>query len=140
MKVDVIQDIPSQESQSEQWKLWHEALRKRFGRDRANNLWLEAWQRRGDDEANDEDLRTYLLKQGIRLDKDWKDAAVDFGSGVVTGVGDIFGTIRRNMMILAILVLVIVAGVLVAILKNPELLKTAVSLHPAGRASKLLKK
>lgn len=140
MKVDVINDIPSRDSASEQWKLWHEALRKRFGRSRANNLWLEAWQRRGDDEANDEELRGYLLKQGISLDKDWKDAAVDFGSDVITGVGDVFGSLRRNMMIIAILILVIVAGVIYAAIKNPELLKTAASLHPAGRASKLLKK
>ena len=133
----VINDIPSRYSTSEQWKLWHEALKKEFGRDRANNLWLEAWSKRGDNDANDEELRTYLAKQGVSLEKDWADAAVDFGAGVVGSVGDIFATIRRNMMIMAIIALVIVVGVLLAVMKNPELVKTVASFTPAGRAGKL---
>ncbi len=138
-KLDVINDMPTRQSTSEQWKLWHEAIRKEFGRDRANNLWLDAWEMRGNNEANDEQLRGYLLKQGISLDKDWQDAAVDFGSSVVGGIGDVFGSIRRNMMIVAILILVIVAGVLLAVIRNPQLIQQAASLHPAGRAAKLSK-
>ncbi len=136
----VINDLPSRYSTAEQWKLWHEALKKEFGRDRANNLWLEAWQQRGDNAANNEELRTYLAKQGVNLDKDWQDAAVNFGAGVVGGIGDVFASIRRNMMIMAIIALVIVVGVLFALMKNPELIKTAVSLTPAGRAGKLAKR
>ena len=135
--LDVVDDMPTRSSTSEQWKLWHQAIKKEFGRDRANNLWLDAWEMRGNTEANDEELRLYLKKQGISLEKDFSDAVVDFGAGIVEGIGDFYESIRRNMMIVAILALVIVVGVLLALIKNPELVKTAISLTPAGRAGKI---
>lgn len=138
-RLHVINDMPTRSSSAEQWQLWHKAILTEFGRDRANNLWLEAWEKRGNNQANDEELRAYLQKNGISLDKDWQDATVDFAAGVVGGLGDFIGNIQRNIMIVGILVLVIIAGLLVAVAKNPELLQQAASLTPAGRAGKLAK-
>ncbi|MGB3548325.1 MAG: hypothetical protein WBA17_15235 [Saprospiraceae bacterium] len=129
--IDVIDDIPKEHSSAEHWEQWYRSLKEDFGRDRANYVFMLAWERRGSDAANTEELRAYLARQGITLAADWKDIAVDFAGGVVNSVGDYFGTIRRNLMIVGIIALVIVAGIVYMILKNPEL---AINLTPQGRA------
>ena len=131
-RVDVIKDIPTISSTAESWEQWYRALKADFGRDRANHLFTEAWLKRGSDAANTEELRAYLLKQGITLEADWKDIAVGFSKSVVGGVGDYFDALQRNLMIVGIIILVIVAALIYAVIKNPEL---ALSLTPQGRVA-----
>lgn len=138
--IDVLYDMPTKFSSAQSWQLWHKALKSKFGRDKANYTFLEAWQRRGSYAANNEALRLYLKKQGIILDADWKDAAIDF-AGNPFGIVDYFTSMHRNMMIAGIVLLVVFLVMVIQVLRNPQ---GAISLMematPVGRAAKLARR
>lgn len=138
--IDVLFDMPTKTSSSEQWLMWHKALKKEFGPDKANHTFLEAWKKRGNDTANDEPLRLYLQKQGVKLSADWKDAAIDFAKNPF-GMGDFIDAVQRNLMIVGIVLLVLFVGIVWRVLANPEgAISLASNFTPMGRAAKMMRK
>ena len=104
--------IPSKESSSTSWITWHKALKSAIGKDDANVLFKKAWDQRGTDDANDEELRAYLAKQGITIDKDFTEAVIDvvtspldllsFGKDI--GKVMIYGSIVFVFLIMAVII------------------------------------
>jgi len=68
--VDPRKNIPDKSSNSGQWKSWHEALDNRYGKKMANEIWILAWNKRSSPNANDADLRRYMEKNGVIVERD----------------------------------------------------------------------
>jgi hypothetical protein len=119
-KVNVVDAIPTYNSTTDAWIQWHKELKSNFGKKMANNLWLKAWKIRGSSKLNTSDLRSYLDKQGIKLDTNAWDDIVDFGGGI----GDFIGNTFQAGQVLTIgLGVIIVGGIgmlVYNIAKNPN--------------------
>jgi hypothetical protein len=87
-KARVIESIPSKTSSSALWKEFHVELKDNYGKKQANAIFVKAWELRGgiDASANTNELRTYLEKQGITIDKNGLASIVDG----ITGAFDFF--------------------------------------------------
>lgn len=89
-KPSVISSMPGYNSPAENWIQWHRDLKSNFGKKIANGLWLKAWRIRGTSSANTNDLRTYMEKQGVKIDSSAWDKVVDLGADITDAFGDIF--------------------------------------------------
>lgn len=85
--IDVINSIPVQSSQSADWIQWHKALKKRFGKLQANQLWLKAWGFRGTSNSNTSELRSYMKDNGVTLDTNILGKAKDIQNSVFDTIG-----------------------------------------------------
>lgn len=90
MRPRVIESIPDFGDKSEKWITFHEDLKSNFGKKTANSIWVKAWALRGNPDANNGDLRDYLEKNNIKIDKSNWDSVADFGSDVTDFFGDAF--------------------------------------------------
>ena len=86
--IDVINSIPVQSSQSADWIEWHKALKKRFGKLQANQLWLKAWGFRGTSKSNTGELRSYMKDNGVTLDTNILGKAMDIKNSIFDTVAD----------------------------------------------------
>jgi hypothetical protein len=86
--IDVINTIPVQSSQSADWVEWHKALKKRFGKLQANQLWLKAWGFRGTSKSNTGELRSYMKDNGVTLDTNILGKAMDIKNSIFDTVAD----------------------------------------------------
>jgi hypothetical protein len=86
--IDVINTIPVQSSQSADWVEWHKALKKRFGKLQANQLWLKAWGFRGTSKSNTGELRSYMKDNGVILDTNILGKAKDIQNNIFDTVAD----------------------------------------------------
>jgi len=86
--IDVINTIPVQSSQSADWIEWHKALKKRFGKLQANQLWLKAWGFRGTSKSNTGELRSYMKDNGVTLDTNILGKAKDIQNSIFDTVAD----------------------------------------------------
>jgi len=86
--IDVINSIPVQSSQSADWIEWHKALKKRFGKLQANQLWLKAWGFRGTSKSNTGELRSYMKDNGVTLDTNILGKAKDIQNSIFDTVAD----------------------------------------------------
>jgi hypothetical protein len=87
-KARVIESIPSKTSSAAIWKEFHVQLKDNYGKKQANAVFSKSWELRGGKGANGNtnELRTYLEKQGITIDKDGFASIFDS----VTDVFDFF--------------------------------------------------
>lgn len=85
--IDVINTIPVQSSQSADWIQWHKALKSRFGKLEANQLWLKAWGFRGTSNSNTSELRSYMKDNGVTLDTNILGKAKDIQNSVFDTIG-----------------------------------------------------
>lgn len=106
IKANPVKTIPTRSSKSEEWIAWHKALKQNFGRKQANILWVKAWSLRGTSSANTNDLREYLSKQGVVIDKSSWDSIVDSGADV----GDFLGNFAKAGQIASIAIVAIIIG------------------------------
>lgn len=113
-KADVVNSIPSYNANFEEWIQWHKDLKSNFGKKVANSLWVKAWKIRGVDSANTNELRTYMDKQGVKIDKSAWDSVVDAGADIT----DAFGTAFQVTKFVGIGLAVIVVGGLGMIIFN----------------------
>jgi len=119
-KVNVVDAIPTYNSTTDAWIQWHKELKSNFGKKMANNLWLKAWKIRGSSKLNTSDLRSYLDKQGIKLDTNAWDNIVDFGGGITDFIGNTF---QAGQVLTIGLGVIIVGGIgmlVYNIAKNPN--------------------
>ena len=141
--------LPKVDSESQDWILWHKALKKRFGKKEANMIWAKAWSKRAGagSAPSTVTLRNYMEKQGVEIDTTLAEGFGDFADDIGGFFGGMFGTLKW----IALGGLIIVGGVVVysvvKVVKNPKkyegmagsVSKGAVSATPMGRGSKLLK-
>jgi len=119
-KVNVVDAIPTYNSTTDAWIQWHKELKSNFGKKMANNLWLKAWKIRGSSKLNTSDLRSYLDKQGIKLDTNAWDNIVDLGGGITDFIGNTF---QAGQVLTIGLGVIIVGGIgmlVYNIAKNPN--------------------
>lgn len=113
-KADVVNSIPSYNANFEEWIQWHKDLKSNFGKKIANGLWIKAWKIRGTSNANTNELRSYMGKQGVKLDKTAWDSVVDTADNIT----DAFGTAFQVTQFVGIGLAVIIVGGLGMIVFN----------------------
>ena len=111
-------NIPGVNSSGAQWISWHKALKSCVGKKNANQLFVMQYDKVNYD-ANLE-LREYMRGQGVDLDRDVLDRAVDFGSGVYSWAGGVFEIGSGISIILVVMILGSVGYLLNNIGKDPE--------------------
>jgi hypothetical protein len=92
-RVNPAESIPDTTSDASAWIQWHKELKNRYGKKTANHLWMLAWKNSGTTGVlgvSTADLRAYMEKQGVILDKNALASAQDTALGVFSKVGDIF--------------------------------------------------
>jgi hypothetical protein len=117
---EIAKNIPIKGADDNKWILWHEALKKRYGKKVANDLFLDAWDKRSDSKSNTVNLRKYLEKQGIDIDR----SVWDFSADIFDETGDFFskwfGITSTFGTVAAILITIIVLVFLYNIARNPN--------------------
>lgn len=103
---DPTQNIPQLNSRADEWIAWHKTLKAKFGKKVANSLWMKAWAKRGSNNSNTSELRSYMDGNGIKLDASAWNKVTDFGGGAMDFVGNFF----QAGQILAIGLGVIIVG------------------------------
>jgi hypothetical protein len=73
MLVKPADNIPTSNATSTEWIVWYKALDYYFNRQETNYLFLAAWQKRGNSDANDSKLRAFAKSKGIDIDSDLSD-------------------------------------------------------------------
>jgi len=119
-------NFPSTSSSGDVWEQWHKNLVKCVGKHRANDLFLNLWQKRAGYSSNASTirLRTYMETQGVELTASGWKKLQDFGSDVGDFIGGGFTALGTGMKILwygLIGILVIGAlGLVYTIFVNPD--------------------
>lgn len=117
--IDVINSIPVQSSQSADWIEWHKALKKRFGKLQANQLWLKAWGFRGTSKSNTGELRSYMKDNGVILDTNILGKAKDIQNSIFDTVADTL-KVSSGLAIGIIAISVIGVGFIVYKIASPS--------------------
>jgi hypothetical protein len=123
MKADVTQ-IPTSSDQSATWLLWFKSLQSEFGNQTACMLFLKAWKTRGGEKQNSADLRAYLSKYGVDIDKSIWDATVDLGEGVVDKISGFMSIGKYAIYAVGGILVLGLAGMVFQIVRKPETLGT----------------
>ncbi len=84
------QNMPTTKTSTEEWVSWHQELKNRYGTKTANQLWVTAWRRFGNNSKNTSNLRSYLKGNGLTIEESAWDSLVDAGDSVSDFFGDIF--------------------------------------------------
>ncbi|SDM68995.1 hypothetical protein SAMN05421823_11965 [Catalinimonas alkaloidigena] len=136
--INPTQSVPSTASTAAAWIEWHKALRARYGKPTANQLFLEAWQKRqkagflGLNDANTVELRDYLKKEGITLE----NGALDFTEDLMDTVEGwlSFGSNLGKFLTLAVVVVLLLLLVPLALQigRNPKLILDAAKTFRPG--------
>jgi len=92
MSVAIIKNIPKRNSSDQVWIQWYDALRKEFGRKKANQLFIANWDAVDGDSsnANTNTLRSHLERYGIDVSGGVLGGVKDWALGVQGYFGDIF--------------------------------------------------
>ena len=92
MSVAIIKNIPRRSSSDQVWIQWYDALKKEFGRKKANQLFIANWDAVDGDtsNANTTNLRNHLQRFGIDVDGGVIGGVKDWALGVGGYFGDIF--------------------------------------------------
>jgi len=120
MKVDPTTNIPTSSSKSEDWVNWYDELESNFGSSQAKALFLKAWKLRGNQNANDLNLRTYLKNKGVVISESGWDKIVDTGAGVFDGISDMFHMGKYAAIAIGGTIIVITGILVYNIVKNPN--------------------
>lgn len=96
MRVDPSKVIPTSEDTSENWIVFHKALKSWFGKSAANAYFLKFWNQRAGagTSADTHGLREYMESQGVDLTTDLKGEMTDLGMGIVDWFGDTANVLR----------------------------------------------
>ncbi len=119
MKANPVSSIPSRNSKAEEWIEWHKQLKSNFGKKQANALFVKAWKLRGSNSITTNEMRTYLTKNGINLEKSTLDIVVDKGSDITDYFGDMFNVSKYMGIGLAVVLLGGTSILIFNIAKNP---------------------
>lgn len=134
--------IPNKQSSSQTWIQWHKAMKSRYGKKEANLLFTKAWDMRGGagSSASTNELRTYMQENGVKLDTSTMESITDTTYEGLDSVGDFFTMGKYIGIAVGVIVLGGAAMLIFNIAKQPiQSAKAIGSLHPVGKASKMLK-
>ena len=129
IKISPVKMLPTKQTSVEEWIEWHKSLKKRYGKKTANELWVRAWRRFGSSSRNTNDLRTYMEKNGVKMDKSAQDSLVDTGTSIADFGGDIFQVGKYTGIAIITVVVGGAALLIFQLAKNP-----AQSVGVAARA------
>jgi len=138
MAATTIVNIPTQASDSAAWISWHKSLKGAFGRKKANEIFLAAWNKRGSaiSLANTSELRDYADKNGFVIEGNVLTNITDAGSDVLDFMSDIFVVGKYAALGLGIFLGVATISLAVSIFRNPyKSARTAAAFTPVGRAA-----
>jgi hypothetical protein len=140
-KYTVTAFIPSGQSEATEWMQWHKQLKMRFGKKKANLMWMKAWRLRAGagSSASTVELRNYMGKQGVNIDTTSLESIAD----TVDDIGDFFGGILSAGLWVGVAIggvlLIAVGAAVYQLVRNPrKTVSTAASFTPAGRAAKMV--
>lgn len=88
MGVDPRISPPTKSSAGSYWLEWYQALKTAVGKKQANDLFLKFWAKRGSSDANTHELRIYLSKYGVDLEKGILSSLYDTGASVLMALKD----------------------------------------------------
>lgn len=132
VRIDTVANIPNTNSGPEEWIIWHQALKARYGKKYANLLWIKAWRARGAEmweslnEANTVELRNYLEKQGITIEQGLADYPADWLDSFTSMFEFAIGVGKWGAIGLAAVLAVPVLLFLYNLAKRPEIIVGAV--------------
>ena len=117
---DPIENIPTNASTQEEWISWYKTLKSNFGAQNANALWVKGWKRYGGSpNANTHELRIYMEKQGIKIDKDYFQSVFDNGVGFADFIGSGFQVARYMGIALGVIIVGGLGLVIYNLAKDP---------------------
>jgi len=125
MNKETVLNIPNVHSTSSSWIEWHKALRKSFGKKKANYLFVQAWDVRAGkgSNASTNELREYMKDNGVVLDTTTLEDITDTVSSVTDFFGDIFKYGKIAGIVVGVMILASMGMILFNLSKNP--IKTA---------------
>ncbi len=128
-------DVPNKKSTALDWISWHTLLKRNYGKKNANYLFTKAWNKRGGvkSPANTSDLRDYLKKQGIQIDKDWTASVVDTAGDLADNLGDFLGVGKIFGIAIAVIVVGGAGLIIYNVARRPVETITAVAKLKGGR-------
>lgn len=105
MAVDILEYLPNIDSNDNDWIIYFEELKKRYGKSEAKILWNKTWVERGTKEANTSELRLFLDKNGIKLEGEgWFDGFIDSWKSDVEDFQKTFNIISIVVVVIAIII------------------------------------
>ena len=78
-------NLPGEMSSIGTWMHWHKALKGCVGRSKANDLFLQLWDK--NNLSTTIELRKYMEENGVDMDKSALNRLTDTGAGIVNWVG-----------------------------------------------------
>lgn len=111
---------PNQSSQGSEWLAWYIGLKSNVGKQNANALFLMAWHKAGSSKGNTSELRDYLSKNGVDIDKGILSSLYDTGSHAIDSVESIFGVGRTALYIVGGILIVGLAGMVYQMVRRPQ--------------------
>jgi len=126
--------IPNATSDSQYWIKWHTEVKRKYGKNVANELFMVAWTKFRNAKANDSSFKEYFKKYGFNFKADNTWEAITEGVGNIGDfIGDTFGSVRTIAMVSGGILFGIVAIALFNIAKNPaQAVGTAMSARTGG--------
>lgn len=116
------QFIPAKDSTSTSWIAWYKALKGSLGKADANIMFKKAWDLRGSDDANNDELRSYMKSEGVTIEKDLTESVIDVITSPLDFLkwgSDIGKTLIWGAIIFVFLVMAVVIYFLFNASKNP---------------------
>ena len=117
---DTILSVPSKASSNQKWIEWHKALKNTFGRKKANTIFIDNWEKRGNVNIINNDMQDYFRKQGVNLDKTFANQIIDFPEDVFDTIGNIFTMGKYAAIAVGVVILVPVGILLYNVAKSPD--------------------
>mgnify|MGYP001590210215 CR=1 FL=1 len=136
-KTSPILNIPNKSSEGSAWIQWHKVLKSNFGKKEANALFLKAWRMQGDTyKANTNELREYLGKNGIDIEKNILSSIYDTGDDILDSIGGLLNIGKYAAIAVGVIVIGGLAMAVYNIAKNPiGAAGAARKFTPAGAAA-----
>lgn len=88
-------NIPDRTSDGNKWIVWYEALRDRYGRKSAKELFMAAWSSFGSKDIVDSRFKEYFKKEGLEFEGTTWNEIKGFVGGAVGGITDTIGGILK---------------------------------------------
>lgn len=123
---ETILNLPNKSSSTQKWMEWHKALKSTFGRKKANSIFIDNWEKRGNVSIINNDMQDYFKDNGVNLDKTFVNQIVGFPEDVFDTVSDIFSMGKYAAITIGVVVFVPVGLLLFNLAKSPETVINAI--------------
>lgn len=125
--------IPSKSSGGQVWKSWHQSLVTCFGKQGANTLWVEAWDKYGrNGNAYSQDLAQYMQARGVYLPDSLGQKAGLSGANLMSGLGGFFNVMKYINIALAGGIAIGFLMLIYNVIMNPDKAKKSIGVITEG--------